>query len=164
MLLFSYVLVTFGPTPKVTFSLLFRYFEFFGVSGSVGPFAPHKSKVFPETGLTRNSCKSPEHNSIEIYFGKSPLPARASFPATGKNGSYRTPKLFGRLFSVRAPGLLLGFPVRALQKLLPATRVIWALRAQSWKKSRKMSSRGPGAQKVENGVEKESKLTVSQLF
>ena len=30
-------------TPEVTFSLLFRYFEFFGVSGSVGPFAPHKA-------------------------------------------------------------------------------------------------------------------------
>ena len=29
-----------------------------------------------------------------------------------------------------------------LRKLLPATRIIWALRAQSWKKSRKMNSWG----------------------
>ena len=31
-----------GSTRKVTFSVLFRYFEFFGSSGSVGPCAPHK--------------------------------------------------------------------------------------------------------------------------
>ena len=48
-LLFSYFFVTFsllsGSTPKVTFSLLFRYFDFFGVSGSVGPFAPHNPNM-----------------------------------------------------------------------------------------------------------------------
>ena len=42
----------------------------------------------------------------------------------------------------------------------PATGVIWALRAESCKQSSKMGSRalppGPGAQKVQNGVEKES--------
>ena len=32
---------------------------------------------------------------------------------------------------------------RRLRKLLPAAGVIWALQAQSWKKSPKMSSRGP---------------------
>ena len=45
----TYFLVTFllpfsllsGRPPKVAFSLPFRYFGFFGVSGSVGPFAPH---------------------------------------------------------------------------------------------------------------------------
>ena len=31
-----------GSTRRVTFSLLFRYFEFFGMSGPVGSFAPHK--------------------------------------------------------------------------------------------------------------------------
>ena len=31
---------------------------------------------------------------------------------------------------------------RLLRKLLPATGVVWALQAQSWKKSPKMSSRG----------------------
>ena len=41
-LLFSLFFVIFGSTPKATFLLLFRYFEFFGVSGSVGPFATHK--------------------------------------------------------------------------------------------------------------------------
>ena len=53
--------------------------------------------------------------------------------------------------------------MRVLRKLLRATGVIWALRAQSLKKSRKMSSRG-GPQKVEKGVEKESESTVFQLF
>ena len=55
--------------------------------------------------------------------------------------------------------------VHSLRKLLPATGVIWALWAQSWKKSRKMSSRGlsaPGPKKSKNGVEKESKLTAFQ--
>ena len=51
----------------------------------------------------------------------------------------------------------LGFPG-------PATGVIWALRAQSWKKSRKTGPRGPGAQKVENGVEKVEKQSILTLF
>ena len=38
-------LVTFRPTPQVTFSVLFRDFDFCGVSGSVGPFAPHNPKL-----------------------------------------------------------------------------------------------------------------------
>ena len=33
--------VAIGVMPRVTFELLFRYFNIFGVSGLVGPFAPH---------------------------------------------------------------------------------------------------------------------------
>ena len=50
-----------------------------------------------------------------------------------------------------------------LRKLLPATGVIWALRAQSWKESRKMSSRGlsaPGPKKSQT----ESKKSQNRLF
>ena len=49
----------------------------------------------------------------------------------------------------------------------PATGIIWALRAQSGKKSPKWVPRAfrlLGAQKVPNGVEDESKLTTFQLF
>ena len=41
-LLCSYSFVTFWPTPKVIFRYFFRCCEFFGVSDSVGPFAPQK--------------------------------------------------------------------------------------------------------------------------
>ena len=40
---FCYFFITFGSTHRVTFLLLFRCFEFSEVSGSVGPFAPHKA-------------------------------------------------------------------------------------------------------------------------
>ena len=55
--------------------------------------------------------------------------------------------------------LLCNFCSLALGFTGPATGVIWALRAQSCKESRKMSSRAllAPAQKVHNGVEKESK-------
>ena len=49
---------------------------------------------------------------------------------------------------------------QGLRKLLPATGVIWALRAQSYKKSRKMSSRGRGPKKSKTESEKGSKSTV----
>ena len=42
---FRYFFATCGSTPSVTFPLLFRYSEFFGVSGSVGHSAPHKFKA-----------------------------------------------------------------------------------------------------------------------
>ena len=42
----SFTLSLLSSGPKVTFSFLFRYFEFFGVSGSVGPFAPHNFSLF----------------------------------------------------------------------------------------------------------------------
>ena len=54
-----------------------------------------------------------------------------------------------------------------LRKLLPATGVIWALRFQKLEKESENEFLGPlspRAQKVENGVEKESKSTVFQLF
>ena len=56
---------------------------------------------------------------------------------------------------------------RTLRARLPATGVIWALRAQSRKKVLKMSPwalSAPGVQKVQNGVENESKSTIFQLF
>ena len=53
-----------------------------------------------------------------------------------------------------------------LRKLLPATGVIWALRAPKIGKSVQefLGPLGRGAQKIENGVEKESKSTVSTLL
>ena len=57
--------------------------------------------------------------------------------------------------------LLLAF---SLRKLLPATGVIWALRAQSWKKSWKMSSQNRPRGKKSKTESKKPKLTVFQLF
>ena len=67
--------------------------------------------------------------------------------------------LFFRCRSVRAGDtrVFLGNP-------LPATGVIWALRAQSRKKSENPNASRSGPQKVQNGVEHESKSSIFQIF
>ena len=50
LLLFGYFFVTFGSTPRVTFSLLFRYFEFFRVSALWD--------LLPLTTLALDTCVS----------------------------------------------------------------------------------------------------------
>ena len=54
-------------------------------------------------------------------------------------------------------------PSSGLRKLLPATGVIWALRAQSWKKSPKMSSQGLSAPRSKKS-RTESKKSQNRLF
>ena len=50
----DYFFVTFGSTPRVTFELLFRYFEFSGALGPIGPLAPHSaSSVKPHFRRTK---------------------------------------------------------------------------------------------------------------
>ena len=58
--LFSYPFRYFPVDPKVAFSLLFRHFEFFGVPGSVGPFAPLVGGIFDFRGISTVFSADPQ--------------------------------------------------------------------------------------------------------
>ena len=89
-LLFCYFSVAFlllsGRPRKSLFHYVFRYFESFGVSGSVGPFAPHKLR-FKKWSLNALNHKSEKSSCARNFF------ARAS------GAGYGCANFYGRLAS-----------------------------------------------------------------
>ena len=69
LLFFRCFFVAFGSAPRLTFLLLFHYFEIFGLSGHVGPFAPHKSTL-PQLRVERIGTGKRGHYERGRFAGR----------------------------------------------------------------------------------------------